>query len=209
MTLHPPRSRFWRLSIYFVCLLLVLLALDMLWAHARRTIHPGYATTRIVEPRLDDGTVDYLTAIETYFSRGVTADNNAFPLLLEALGREALPKTQPPDGITGRLGMRHLPEKGDYLVMISDFTKSRAAHSASTQPDDVAQPDEYEFPKPPSPATVAWLENCQNDQPMPPQLPPGTSGELAVVQCATHNGVPSSAGTPLSESEFFQKFGDV
>jgi len=47
------------------------------------------------------------------------------------LGREALPKTQPPDGITGRLGMRHLPEKGDYLVVISDFTKSRAAHSAS------------------------------------------------------------------------------
>lgn len=164
MTLHPPRSRFWRLSIYFVCLLLVLLALDMLWAHARRRIRPGYATTRIVEPRTDDGAIDYLTAIETYFSRGVTRDNNAFPLLLEALGRQALPRTQPPDGITARLGMPHLPEKGDYFVTINDFTKARAANTALTQPTEVAQPDDYDFPNAPSAATVAWL--AVNEKPL-------------------------------------------
>jgi len=55
---------------------------------------------------MENGTIDYLTAIETEFSRGVTDENNSAPLLLQALGRSALPKSQPPDGITDRLHMR-------------------------------------------------------------------------------------------------------
>jgi len=48
---------------------------------------------------------------------GVTSENNAAPLVLAALGPEALPKNQPRDGITSRLGMSPLPDKGDYFQM--------------------------------------------------------------------------------------------
>jgi hypothetical protein len=112
-----PRRRFYRFLIYGVSIVLVLLASDLVLVQVRRTIHPGLETTRITSPTTADGSVDYLTAIEAEFSRGVTDDNNAAPLLLEAFGRKALPTNQPADGITNRLHMAHLPEAGDYAKL--------------------------------------------------------------------------------------------
>ena len=158
-----PRSRWLRYPIYFICLILVVGAADMFWANSRRTIHPRYDTTRIVEPRLDDGTIDYLTAIETRFSQGVTSQNNSFPLMLEALGRVALPKTQPPDGITGRLGMPPLPEKGDYFVSFADFSKSQGGNSKDLPSEDGDIP-ESESATRPSSMVDEWI--ATNEKPM-------------------------------------------
>src|SRR5213596_686987 len=110
MKLHLPRRRTWRAAIYIVSTLLVLLASDLVLVKIGRQVTPGFATTRITEPTLPNGRIDYLTAIEAHYSQGVTADNNAAPLLLEALGPAALPQNQPRDGITARLGMPPLPE---------------------------------------------------------------------------------------------------
>src|SRR5262245_58888361 len=112
MRLRLPRRRLWRTAIYFLCLILVLLAIDLLLIQWRRRIHSGYFTTRITAPLRDDGRIDYLTALEDFFSQGVTPENNAAPLLLRAFGRAALPSNQPENGITDRLGMRHLPKDG-------------------------------------------------------------------------------------------------
>ena len=161
MTLHPPRSRLFRFGIYLVCFLLVCLAIDMLWVQWNRSIRPGYETTRILTPTLEDGSIDYLTAVETYFSRGVTPENNAAPLLFEALGRAALPTTQPPDGITGRLGMAHLPEQGDYFVTYEAFTEKDAAPG---DPDLTDNKTEYQWSKELSPQTLDWLK--ANDKPL-------------------------------------------
>jgi len=49
-------------------------------------------TTRILGPLRPDGTVDYLAAINARYSRGVTKENNAAILLIEAFGPEFLPK---------------------------------------------------------------------------------------------------------------------
>ena len=163
MTLYP-RRRFLRYMIYFVCFSLVLTALDMLWAYLRRTIHPRYDTTRIVEPTLPDGSIDYLAGIEQYFSRGVTPENNAVPLIFEALGRIALPKTQPEDGITSRLGMPHLPEKGDYFIDFATFTKARDG-KAGELPIDTAESPESTPATPPDMSTIrAWLS--ANEKPL-------------------------------------------
>ncbi|HXE52077.1 MAG TPA: hypothetical protein VN541_03640, partial [Tepidisphaeraceae bacterium] len=159
--IHLPRRRFWRLTIYLVCLVLVLLAADVVWARARRTIHPGYDTTRITSPLLDNGRIDYLAAIETNFSRGVTSENNAAPLLFEAFGREALPKTQPPDGITSRLGMAHLPEKGNYYACWQDFAKAPGEPPAPMT-WDLTKPETW--PAADSPKTLAWLK--ANEKPL-------------------------------------------
>src|ERR1043166_1287337 len=127
MKLHLPRRRIFRAAIYLGALLLVLIAIDLVLVQTRRTIHPGYETTRITGPLQADGSIDYLKAIEDYFSRGVTPQNNAAPVVLAALGRQALPKNQPEDGITNRLGMPHLAEKGEYFVTHRDFRKDRGA----------------------------------------------------------------------------------
>ena len=161
MRLHPPRNRFLRFSVYLICFVLVLLAIDLLWVQWGRTIHPGYETTRIVSPRADDGSVDYLAAIETYFSRGVTNDNNSVPLLLEAMGRAGLPTTQPPDGITDRLGMSHLPVQGDYFIPYATFTKA-PPDSEDTDTADLKKP--YLWLKPRSPVTLDWLK--ANEKPL-------------------------------------------
>ena len=158
-----PRSRWLRYPIYLICLILVVGAADMFWANSRRTIHPRYDTTRITEPRLDDGTIDYLTAIETRFSQGVTGENNSFPVMLQALGRKALPKTQPPDGITGRLGMPPLPEKGDYFVGYGDFTKAQDGKSKDLPPADGDIP-ESESATRPSSMVDQWI--AANEKPM-------------------------------------------
>ena len=62
MKLRLPRRRVWRVAIYLGSFLLVLAAADMVLVQARRTIHPGFDTTRLVAPLQEDGSVDYLIA---------------------------------------------------------------------------------------------------------------------------------------------------
>jgi hypothetical protein len=151
-----PRNRFSRFVIYLFCLSLILLAADMLWARSRRVIHPGYQTTRLISPTKDDGTIDYLTAVESYYARGVTPENNSFPLLLSAYGREALPKTQPPDGITSRLGMAPLPKEGDYFVLYDDFVKKHPGQAEDPNIMELSTP--ITWPKEPAQLTLVWLK---------------------------------------------------
>ena len=163
MKLRLPRRRLWRAAIYLGSLLLIALAIDLILVETRRTIHPGYETTRIAGPTLPDGSIDYLKAIEDRFSQGVTKQNNAVPLLLQAFGRTALPSNQPSDGITNRLGMPHLSTLGDYFVTYNRF---------DTTPNVVATitPDLYDpavpirWPLSPSPKTAEWIK--ANERPL-------------------------------------------
>ena len=116
MKLHLPKRRIWRVAIYFVSTLLILLAIDLILVQLGRRIPHDYATTRVTGPLLADGRIDFLTVIEQHFGAGVTQENNAAPLIFEALGRKGLPANQPPNGITDRLGMPPLPEAGDYFT---------------------------------------------------------------------------------------------
>src|SRR5205809_748724 len=96
MKIRLPRRRVWRVAIYLGALLLVAIAIDLIVADARRHVRPGYLTTRIVQPRKPDGSIDYAIALDEYFSRGVTPANNAAIPLLQVLGRAALAKNRPP-----------------------------------------------------------------------------------------------------------------
>ncbi len=72
-------------------------------------------TTRISEPLNEDGTVNYLAALNEQYSKGVTAENNAAILLLQAAG----PKILAPvikDKVLALLGLSSLPSEGDYFV---------------------------------------------------------------------------------------------
>src|SRR6478752_5522503 len=111
MKLHLPRRRILRALIYLVSLALIAIALDMMLVEHWRTIHPSYQITRILSPTTANGIVDYQAAVEANFGRGVTPENNAAIPILQALGRSALPPSQPRDGITDCLGMPPLPDQ--------------------------------------------------------------------------------------------------
>jgi hypothetical protein len=139
---------------------LIAIAADMLLVEARRSFEPGFETTRITSPTLADGSIDYLTAVENHFSQGITNDNNAAPLMLEAFGRAALPSNQPPDGITARLGMPHLPEKGDYFISYTHYTTS-----ATDEDDDLGDPNlPTHWPIKLRPSADKWVKD--NEKPL-------------------------------------------
>jgi hypothetical protein len=116
MRLRLPQRRLWRAVIYLGSFLLIVIAIDLVLVQARREIHPGFLTTRIVSPTMNDGRVDYMAAIDEFFGRGVTPENNAAIFLLRALGPQGLSPKQPRNGVTQRLGMEALPDAGDYFV---------------------------------------------------------------------------------------------
>ncbi len=81
-----PHNKWLRLVLLIPSLLLILLAADMLWVRMWRRIPIGYDTTRLTGPLRPDGTVNYAAALDAVYSKGVTLENNAVPLLIEASG---------------------------------------------------------------------------------------------------------------------------
>ena len=63
MKLRLPQRRVTRAAIYLGSFVLVLLAVDLVLVQVRRTIHPSYETTRIIEPKMADGRIDYCAAV--------------------------------------------------------------------------------------------------------------------------------------------------
>jgi hypothetical protein len=83
-----PNKRWKRAMIYVLSVLLFLLACDMLLVQYWRHIDVGPDTTRITAPLNAYGTPNYLAFLNETYSAGVTPENNAAPLLIEAVGTE-------------------------------------------------------------------------------------------------------------------------
>jgi hypothetical protein len=155
------RRRFGRAFLYLICFALVFLLGVTVIVDRLRTIHPTYETTRITGPKLPDGSIDYIAAVEKHFGLDVTPENNAAIPILQALGRKALPQNQPPNGITDRLGMPPLPEKGDYFIAYPEFS---ARDSAEEDPDPTDPRSHIAWPMTITPHDVEWLK--VNEKPL-------------------------------------------
>ena len=90
------------------------------------------ATTRVTGPLDSEGYVDFVAAMNAHRSKGVTLDNNAYVLLLQALG--------PADGrldvihlICDELGVPRIAEQGDYIVGYEMLGPSEADASGKHQ----------------------------------------------------------------------------
>ncbi len=81
-----PRRKWLRIVIITLSLLLILLAADMIWVRVWRHIPIGYNTTRLTGPLRPDGLVNYAAALDSKYGKGITPENNAVPLLIEATG---------------------------------------------------------------------------------------------------------------------------
>lgn len=76
-------------------------------------------TTYIDGPLNPDGTVNYLAAMDAEYSMGVTADNNAVPGLLKAIGPELLPKKDR-EKILDRIGLKMADISGPKIYTLWD-----------------------------------------------------------------------------------------
>jgi hypothetical protein len=83
MKLRLPQTRRFRIYIYLLCTLLVLLAVDLIWVRLWRHITLSPQTTVITSPLKPDGTPDYLQYLNDRAKKGVTLENNAFIPFLE------------------------------------------------------------------------------------------------------------------------------
>ena len=122
MSDKKPKKRFGCLKgILYFFLAIALLVVVWLAFNVRSVAGPGQPlvevspeTTRITQPLDANGDVDFLEAINSRHSDGVTNENNAFVKLFEAIG--PLPKDQETsDAVAVELGIHPLPQDGQYF----------------------------------------------------------------------------------------------
>lgn len=89
---------------------------------------PGFTiskdTTYITEPLTADGYPDYFTAWERERSRGVTPENNAVAVLMQAFGPRIVRQSQRAEFFR-KLKVTPPPEDGKYFVSHDEFTANR------------------------------------------------------------------------------------
>ncbi len=113
----PITRRKWRIPAVIFGLLLSLLAVDQTWVHLWRIIPVGYDTTRLTGPLGKEGQVDYLAAVDQMAARGVSKDDNAAPLLIEAAGpKNFYPGSPLAAKIMQRLGMKSFTARSPSLI---------------------------------------------------------------------------------------------
>jgi len=89
-------------------------------------------TTWITEPLNADGTVNYVAAADAWLSKGVTRDNNAAILILQAFGRDVI-KEEVRETIIKRLELTDFLDANTALVSVFSYVDSTFAY------DDVDQ----------------------------------------------------------------------
>jgi hypothetical protein len=95
-------------------------------------INVSKETTRVLEPLDKDGYVDYLAALNRMGSDGVTADNNAEVLFLQAFGAPCFTGAQR-ERFFGLLGIKPLPAQGDYFRDLGPLNEKEQAEFEDLQ----------------------------------------------------------------------------
>ena len=121
-------------------------------------------TTWATEPLRDDGTVNYLEAVNRLFSKDVTPENNACVLLYQAMGPSPEGKRQP-DLFFRRMGIEPLPDEGKYFRPFRQWIRERPNAQADGKPEDDVVLDretksaERPWTKAEFPLIAAWLQD--------------------------------------------------
>ena len=100
---------------------------------AKIAITPGKDTTVILGPLNDDGTANYVAALNEELSRGVTPENNAMIPLLKAFGaKEFFTGKEPRRRAIAALGLKRPPKSDRPFVFLYEFiVKHRADPDAN------------------------------------------------------------------------------
>jgi hypothetical protein len=175
-------------------------------SNLRITVSPE--TTVLTKPLRDDGYIDYIAALNQIASKGVTPENNAAVLFVEALGPVCLGDMDP-ERFHQLLGIEPLPDQGEYFVPLNQYAATRSGEEAFKEQIEKAfdkaeeRPwNEREFPE-----IAAWLRlnqqsldlfcrGCQRPRYFAPMLGGADEGDAAILldaRLATLHPVRSSA----------------
>jgi hypothetical protein len=124
-------------------------------------------TTFITDPVDKDGRIDYITALNQRWSKGVTPDNNAVVLLVQAFG-PAPDGTKRLPAFYERLKTPEPPERGDYFVDTNRFCREHLKFTHNDQFMKFGDDQESARLRPWSakqfPTIAAWLK--ANEKPL-------------------------------------------
>jgi len=126
MILWPEKR--WAKAMVVLGYLVVLMVLLHLPIPQKIKIGPD--TTVIDGPLNPDGTVNYVEALNAIAAKGVTAENNAAPLLLEALGPKVIDETVR-DKVLNRLGIHLEPNAPGRFVSWANRTQRQTPTTTS------------------------------------------------------------------------------
>jgi hypothetical protein len=143
-------------------------------AKPRPVVTMSRETTYVMGPLREDGYPDYLAAINEIASKGVTPEDNAVVLLVQACGPRSV-YTETREKWFKMVGIRPLPEKGQYFVSLSDYVDRQRGSKAPTEEpassealDDVVRPRHVATERPWAskefPVLARWLQ--ANDRPL-------------------------------------------
>ncbi len=102
----------------------------LIQAHVSSRITISRETTHILEPLNEDGTVNYLAAIDAQCREGITRQNNAAVPIIQALGSDWLPE-ESRQRIVELLDIELPQAQGAYFVTLNEYEK---AHAPVSQP---------------------------------------------------------------------------
>lgn len=168
MSTSPPRKRLslFRRLLYVVLVLVGAACLWYLWPVA--LVPPKFTlsreTTFFTQPLDEEGYVNYQQAFNEKLSQGVTPENNAMVLLVKAIGPHPERSASLADEFYQRLGIPRLPDEGNYLVTINDYSrKQQWSDAASPEVVDDWMKDATQRPwkKEEFPRLAEWLERNQ------------------------------------------------
>ncbi len=133
-----PRTKAWLVYGGLVLLIFVMIigviGIGVFTRGGVRNIQLGRETTYITEPLRDDGTIDYLAAINQITSHGVDPETNAAVDFLRAFGSGPLPEKMRPR-YYAQLGMSPLPRDGSYYVDLHKFADEKMQQLTSVAAD--------------------------------------------------------------------------
>ena len=130
-----PEKRWAKALVILGCLVFVMVLLHL---PIPQKIKIGPDTTVISGPLNPDGTVNYVAALDAICAKGVTAENNAAPLLLEALGPEVIAE-KVRDKVLERLAIRLEPNAPGRFVAWENRTQ-RQTPTTTSCPSQPAEP---------------------------------------------------------------------
>lgn len=117
-------------------------------------------TTRFTEPLRPDGFVDYHAAVNRYFSKDVTAENNACVLLYQAMGPRPEGGNRQPDRFFQLMGIEPLPDEGKYFQSLGKWleTQPGAKVDVNAAYDMQSKSGERPWKSDEFPLIAAWLK---------------------------------------------------
>ncbi|QDU81969.1 hypothetical protein Pla110_37210 [Polystyrenella longa] len=132
------KSRWVKYPFYLLFSIFLFVPLRLIYYHVvGQKIIVSKETTYLVEPVLDPETLNFVKALNTIASEGVTPQNNAAVPLMEAFGPGIIP-AENRDDFFNELEMPVPPEEGDYLVLLEQY-------ESEVLKDEIALIDQFDL----------------------------------------------------------------